>query len=48
MINCSGKSGYADIRNDSEYDKLDLTWMERSIEFIHFYKSICIIKKTLK
>ena len=48
VINCSGKSGYADIRNDSEYDKLDLTWMERSIEFIHFYKSICIIKKTLK
>ena len=47
-INCSGKSGYADMKNDPGYDGLDLTWMERSIEFIHFYKSLCIIKKTLK
>lgn len=51
-VNASGKCGYADITKlkiDEYYNNQntngELTYYERSIEFIHLYRSIVFIKK---
>lgn len=51
MVNSSGKCSLADMKN-AERDQAsasrkvaDMTWWERSIEYLHLYRSIVFIKK---